>query len=97
MTMIEKMARAMVMSREAISPEDTYVGFSPDALDAALRGVTVDGAVDFVALARAALQAIREPDVRAVVAGWEREADGLGPAFTAMIDHILNEGAEGGT
>lgn len=45
----------------------------------------------FVPEARAALLAIREPDADIVVAGWGREADGISPAFTAMIDAILNE------
>lgn len=64
----------------------------------AMRGADRIDPVDqdyYIALARAALQAIREPDANAIQAGMTANGFPWGVAhstFTAMIDHILSEG-----
>ncbi|GEM_PF-1360721 len=52
------------------------------------------GAVEtYSSTVRAALQAIREPDADTIEAGWaDAHEEDPRATFTAMIDHILNEG-----
>lgn len=90
MTMLEKMARAVI---DEISAQGS-VAFN--AIDGST--MRVDGDVDLAPLCRAALQAIREPDSALQFAAWlsapdddcsdfQRLSD-----FTAVIDAILSEG-----
>jgi len=81
--MIEKMARAMVVERYG-TDEASYALLNGDELPEWPR---------FVPLARAALQAIREPDTEAVSAGDGALAHDVSAkqCFRAMIDAILNE------
>lgn len=83
-TMLEKVAGAMLV------PAQQSRGWHIDA-SRGLNAVEIDGTVDLIALARAALQAIREPDGPVCEAGaeaWEVTAH-MRPTFTAMIDAIL--------
>ena len=96
MTMKERIARALY---EAIAADDTvYLG---DLDDGSL--VTVDGFVDFNALAEAVLDAIREPDTAMIKVGTDkmpsyRELDDRDQKYflewyAAVIDAAKTEGA----
>lgn len=101
-TLLEKMARAMwERNREACKRVEMNLEPWEDAPEFLK--------VDWREIARAALQAIREPDEAVQVAGcqaddplggltdWRGEGDtsrdGVARVFTAMIDSILSEGA----
>jgi hypothetical protein len=94
-TMLEKMVEAMkgATTLQGVSSINLTPGAVP--LDRANPNrVQIGPLLDYTALARAALQAIREPDGAMREAG--RDYDGVGnePAvrgFTAMIDAILDE------
>lgn len=82
--MLEKAASAAV---EAVRANDatTYVG--PGDLD----DVTIDGAVNFYAIARAVLMAVREPDDELLWQVCEASNRPLDDDhFPAIIDAILN-------
>lgn len=96
MTMLEKMARA-VYPTIAFLHDFEANGFLPfdEELVADPPSYTIQTSYE---VARAALQAIREPDGDTVLAGmnsdWQAYPFGQshGHLFTAMIDHILQEG-----
>jgi hypothetical protein len=76
--MIERVARAM---HKAID-DDTYVGDFEDG------DVTVDGSVNFMALARAALEEMRQPTEAMIEAGYGYP-DAWSRHWEPMIDAAL--------
>ena len=74
--MVERVAKAMI---SAIDEKEAFVRENDGICD-----VTVDGHVDFAALARAAIEAMREPTDEMVRAG--RAVDGQYNTVRASID-----------
>ena len=97
MTMLEKMARAMLDSSQDVHPaQQPYTDYSDGMKD-----VVLDGCFDLDKMISAALMVIREPSTEMKEYGaFESDDCGqynqpttyqCGVAYTAMIDAILSE------
>lgn len=93
--MVERCARAMYEALWASPSSEAWVEEDPPMLDA----VVVDGNIDLFALARAAIAAMREPDMDMVQAGAYVGpdtnhgvfcCDEAEEVYRAMIDAALN-------